>query len=177
MLQTFKDNLADATSKEEETKASFDKLMESKKAELEGSQKALTELVGESGARGMAKEDAQQEVDDLKAQIEADEGFIKDTEESHKLKLEEWKERKKLRTLEVASINKAISILHSDDARDTMKSSFDSQGYLLLQRSSVSAVRQRASEVVRRAGKVAQDSRLSVLGMRVLLQEDTLTKF
>merc|ERR1719272_1741122 len=171
MLQTFKDNLADATSKEEETKASFDKLMESKKAELEGSQKALTELVGESGARGMAKEDAQQEVDDLKAQIEADEGFIKDTEESHQLKLEEWKERKKLRTLEVASINKAISILHSDDARDTMKSSFESQGYLLLQKSAVSKLRQQASLAVRRAGLAAKDPRLAALAMQVLLQQ------
>merc|ERR1719191_1528258 len=171
MLQTFKDNLADATAKEKESKATFDKLMASKGDELEGAQTALTDMTKENGLRGMAKEDAQQEVDDLKAQIEADEGFIKDTEEAHKVKLAEWKERKKLRKLEIASINKAISILHSDDARDTFKSSFESQGYLLLQKSAVSALRQQASAVVRKAGVAAKDPRLASLAMQVLLQQ------
>merc|ERR1719261_8128 len=123
MLQTFKDNLADATAKEKEAKAAYDKLMASKKDELGTAEEALTDGKKEGAARGMAKDEAQQEVDDLKAQIEA-----------HEIKLEEWKERKKLRKLEIASINKAIAILNSDDARDTMKKSFESQGYLLLQK-------------------------------------------
>merc|ERR1719198_1970515 len=155
MLQTFKDNLADATAKEKEAKAAYDKLMASKKDELDTAETALTDMTKESGMRGMKKDEAQQEVEDLKAQIEADEGYIKDTEESHKIKLEEWKERKKLRKLEIASINKAIAILNSDDARDTMKSSFESQGYLLLQKSALSAARQRVSAILRQAGTVA----------------------
>merc|ERR1719160_1723896 len=171
MLQTFKDNLADATAKEKEAQATYDKLMGSKGKELEGAQTALTDMTKENGARGMAKEDAQQEVEDLKAQIEADEGFIKDTEEAHAIKLAEWKERKKLRKLEIASINKAISILHSDDARDTFKKSFESQGYLLLQKSAVSALRQQASAVVRQVGAAAKDPRLASLAMQVLLQQ------
>merc|ERR1719487_1031046 len=171
MLQTFKDNLADATAKEKEAQATYDKLMGSKGKELEGAQTALTDMTKENGARGMAKEDAQQEVEDLKAQIEADEGFIKDTEESHAVKMSEWKERKNLRKLEIASINKAISILHSDDARDTFKKSFESQGYLLLQKSAVSALRQQASAIVRQAGLAAKDPRLASLAMQVLLQQ------
>merc|ERR1719515_124492 len=43
----------------------------------------------------------------------------------------EWKERKRLRTEEIASIEKAIAILTSDEARDTMSSSYESQGNLL----------------------------------------------
>merc|ERR1719456_374600 len=126
--------------------------MASKKDELSTAEDALTDGKKEGAARGMAKDEAQQEVDDLKAQIEADEGYIKDTEEAHKIKLEEWKERKKLRKLEVASINKAISILHSDDARDTFKSSFKSQGYLFLQKSALSKLQQQASATIRRVG-------------------------
>merc|ERR1719146_536060 len=103
-----------------EAKAAYDKLMGSKKDELGTAETALTDGNKEGSARGMAKDEAQQEVDDLKAQIEADEGYIKDVTEAHAIKLEEWKERKKLRKLEVASINKAIAILNSDDARDTM---------------------------------------------------------
>merc|ERR1719159_2086287 len=171
MLQTFKDNLADATAKEKEAKANYDKLMTSKKDELGTAEGALTDGNKEGNARNMAKDEAQQEVDDLKAQIEADEGYIKDTEEAHAIKLEEWKERKKLRKLEIASINKAIAILNSDDARDTMKSSFESQGYLLLQKSALSKLRKQASAAVRRAGIVANDPRLQALAMSVLLQQ------
>merc|ERR1719230_2556079 len=171
MLQTFQDNLADATKKEKEAKAAYDKLMASKKDELDTAETALTDMTKEGSMRGMKKEEAQQEVDDLKAQIEADEGYIKDTEEAYKLKMEEWKERKKLRKLEVASINKAISILHSDDARDTFKKSFKSQGYLLLQKSAVSNLRQQASAAIRRAGLSAQDPRLAVLAMQLSLQQ------
>merc|ERR1719191_1150733 len=171
MLQTFKDNLADATAKEKESKATFDKLMASKGDELEGAQTALTDMTKENGLRGMAVEDAQQEVEDLKAQIEADEGYIKDTEEAYQAALKAYKERKKLRKAEIASINKAISILHSDDARDTFKKSFESQGYLLLQKSAVSALRQQASAVVRKAGTAAKDPRLASLAMQVLLQQ------
>merc|ERR1719183_2754204 len=51
MLQTFKDNLADATAKEEEAQATYEKLMASKKSELETAEKALTDQTKESGAR------------------------------------------------------------------------------------------------------------------------------
>merc|ERR1711904_511980 len=116
--------------------------------ELKTNQEALTSGEKEGSARGMAKEDAEKEVEDLKAQIEADTGYIADTEKALATKKEEWKERKKLRTLEIKSINDAIAILNSDEARDTMKSSFKSQGYLLLQKSSKSVVRQRASAML-----------------------------
>merc|ERR1719160_996449 len=171
MLQTFKDNLADATAKEKEAKAAYEKLMGSKKDELGTAEEALTDGNKEGSARNMAKDEAQQEVDDLKAQIEADEGYIKDTEEAYGIKMEEFKERKKLRKLEVASINKAIAILNSDDAKDTFNKSFKSQGYLLLQKSALSKLRQQASAAVRRAGIVANDPRLQALAMQVLLQQ------
>jgi len=171
MLQTFKDNLADAETKEKNAKESFDTLMASKKDELDSAETALTDQTKESGMRGQAKEDAQQEVDDLKAQIEADTGYIADTEKALADMKGAWKERKKLRTLEIASINKAIAILDSDDARDTMKSSMKSQGYLLLQKSSKSALRQRVSAMLRQASAAAKDPRLASLAMKVLLQQ------
>jgi len=171
MLQTFKDNLADATAKEKEAKANYDKLMGTKKDELGTAEEALTDGNKEGSARNMAKDEAQQEVDDLKAQIEADEGYIKDTEEAYGIKMEEFKERKKLRKLEIASINKAIAILSSDDAKDTFNKSFKSQGYLLLQKTARSKQQKQASAIVRRAGIVAKDPRLQALAMQVLLQQ------
>merc|ERR1711959_350720 len=80
MKMTFEDNLEEAKDKEKEAKKSYDALMESKGKELDTAQSALTDLAGEGGARGLAKEESQQEVDDLSAQVEADSGFISDTE-------------------------------------------------------------------------------------------------
>merc|ERR1719487_1955136 len=146
MLQTFTDNLADATAKEEE--------------ELEAAQKALNDMTKEGSARALSKDEAQQEVDDLKAQIQADSGFMADTQAAHKTKLEEWKKRKELRTGEIAAINEAIGILNSDEARDTMKKSFKSSGYLLFQKSAKSKLAQKAMAVIRQAGMKSKDSRL-----------------
>jgi len=170
MLQTFEDNLKDARKKEQDAAAAHEKLMGSKKDELEGAQTALTDGEKEGSARGMAKEDAQKEVEDLTTQIKDDEGFIAATQDALNAQMEAFKERKKLRTLEIASINKAIAILNSDEARDTMKSSFKSQGYLLLQKSAKSAVRQQVSSMLRQVGTSAKDPRLNSLAMTVLMQ-------
>lgn len=168
MLQTFKENLEDAEKKEASSAESHKQLKASKTTELEGSEQALAEGDKEGTARNVAKGDAKQELEDLEAQVKADERYIKETEKALKEQKEAWKERKKLRTLEIASINKAIAILNSDDARDTMKSSFKSQGYLLLQKSATYAVKQRASAVLRQVGTLAKDPRLTSL--TVLLQ-------
>merc|ERR1719456_2119815 len=114
------------------------------------------------------------EKEDLEAQVKADEGYIADTEAALADMKGQWKERKKLRTLEIASINKAIAILNSDEARDTMKSSFKSQGYLLLQKSSKSVVRQRASAMLTQLGTKAKDPRLKKLTMLVQAAEGPL---
>merc|ERR1719191_878297 len=69
----------------------------------------------------------------LKTQVENDEKYIAETEEAYATQLEEYKARKNTRMEEIAAINKAIAVLRSDDARDTFKKSFESQGYLFLQ--------------------------------------------
>jgi len=170
MLQTFKDNLADATKKEKEALENYERLSKSKGAQLSDAQKALTDGEKEGAARGASKEDAEKEIEDLKAQVAADEKTIADTDEAMKTKLGEWKERKKLRTLEIASIEKAIAILDSDEARETFQSSMKSQGYLLLQKSAKSAVRDRVSSLLRQVGASAKDPRMNSLALTVLLQ-------
>merc|ERR1719191_2701782 len=172
MLQTFTDNLADATAKEEEAQSAYEKLKKSKEEELEAAQKALNDMTKEGSARALSKDEAQQEVDDLKAQIQADSGFMADTQAAHKTKLEEWKKRKELRTGEIAAINEAINILNSDEARDTMKKSFKSSGYLLFQKSTKSKLTQKAMSVIRKAGMAAKDSRLISLAIHALEPEE-----
>eukprot|EP00746_Dinoflagellata_sp_MGD_P160525 gnl/MRDRNA2_/MRDRNA2_87326_c0_seq1.p1 gnl/MRDRNA2_/MRDRNA2_87326_c0~~gnl/MRDRNA2_/MRDRNA2_87326_c0_seq1.p1 ORF type:complete len:717 (-),score=265.28 gnl/MRDRNA2_/MRDRNA2_87326_c0_seq1:8-2158(-) len=132
MLQTFEDNLVDANKKEKDTKASFAVLLESKESQLRAAQEALSAGSEEAGARALNKGEAQEEVNKLTDMVENDEKFIKQAEDAYKVKSEEWKERKRLRTAEVASITEAIGILRSDEAKDITKKSFKSQGGALL---------------------------------------------
>merc|ERR1719182_1006132 len=174
MLQTFEDNLADATKKEKDTKSSFDTLMEAKNSQLSAAQDALSGGEGEGAARTLAADEAQEEVDALTEQVSNDEKYISQAEASYADKVVEWKERKRLRTEEVASISKAIEILASDDAKDTMSSSFKSQGGFFLQEQDRNAgcQRKRATKVVHKLRDMASkhsDPRLSALAVSVRL--------
>merc|ERR1719261_228168 len=173
MLQTFEDNLADATKKEKDTKASFDTLMEAKNSQLSAAQDALSGGEGEGAARTLAADEAQEEVDALTTQVTNDEKYISQAEASYADKVVEWKERKRLRTEEIASISKAIEILASDDAKDLMASSFESQGGFFLQESNEGCSKQkRATKVVHKLRNMAtkhRDPRLSALAVAVQL--------
>merc|ERR1719311_1127195 len=173
MLQTFQDNLADAEKKEKDTKSSFDTLMGSKNSQLSAAQDALSGGEGEGAARALNAQESQDEVDALTTQVENDEKYIGQVEDSYAVKITEWKERKRLRTEEIASISKAISILASDDAKDLMSSSFKSQGGFFLQEQENAAgcsKQKRAAKVVSKLRDMAgkhSDPRLAALAVRV----------
>merc|ERR1719161_2900139 len=170
MLQTFEDNLEEATKKETATKTSFDTLMTSKNSQLSAAQDALSGGEGEGAARTLAADEAQEEVDALTTQVSNDEKYISQAEASYADKVAEWKERKRLRTEEIASISKAIEILASDDAKDTMSSSFKSQGNFFLQESGCQ--RKKATKVMHKLRAMATkhgDPRLSALAVKVHL--------
>merc|ERR1719213_495773 len=137
MLQTFKDNLAEAEAAE--TKAADDskKLLKGKNDALTDKQNALRDQAGENGARGESKADSEEQVRDMSDQNTRDEGYIADTQASCATKADEWAERKRLRKEEKASIAQAIATLRSDDARDLFKKSFDSHGASFVQTSAL----------------------------------------
>lgn len=89
-----------------------------------------------------------------------------------KTKKEEWKERKLLMVGEIAAINKAISILHSDDARDLFKQSFESHGASFVQirlshRGRQQHVLKAAQNSIFDAARNAGDVRLIALSMQL----------
>merc|ERR1719235_859973 len=133
MLKTFEDNLEEATAAEEKAAADFDALMTAKKEQLSTAKQALLDKSGEKGARGEALATSKEEKKDLEGQNERDAGYLADTKSTCETRAKEWDERKKLRAEEIAAIQEAIGILHSDDARDTFKKSFDSQGLFFTQ--------------------------------------------
>merc|ERR1719507_1304449 len=136
--------------------------MKSKGDELAAAEEALEKMEKENGARGMSKAETKEEIDMLTSQVEADTKYIKQVQDTLAEKKEEWKWRQELRLKEQEAISKAISILHSDDARDLFKKSFESQGYLFLQEKSSSQMhsQQNAVQFLEKAAAVSKDARL-----------------
>merc|ERR1719198_887050 len=108
----------------------------------------------------MSKEDSETERDALKTQIDNDNKYIEQTAADLETKKAEWKDRQALRTGEIAAINKAIAILHSDDARDLFKSSLKSQSFLQLKSQSKSSA---VMQILNRASTLSGDKRLAKL--------------
>jgi len=182
MLQTFEDNLADAKKTEKAALDSFKKLSGSKKDQLTAAQEALSGGEGEGAARALSMEESKEEVDALTTQVSNDEKYISQAEASYADKVAEWKERKRLRTEEIASISKAIEILASDDAKDTMSSSFKSQGNFFLQDSDEEgrcSPRRRGHKAITKLREGAQqhsDARLAELAVSVAVEMGTSSK-
>jgi hypothetical protein len=165
MRDTFANNLNEAIAAEKKAAADFDALMTAKKDQLSTAKQALLDKTGEKGARAEALATSEEELKDLQGQNDRDRGYVADTEATCKERAEQWSERKRLRAEEIAAINEAIGILRSDDARDTFKKSFDSQGFFFTQidetRHVVHAKRSKALSLVRELAKNTKDERIA----------------
>jgi hypothetical protein len=179
MHQTFSINLKDARAKEADADAEYDKLSKAKQGQLDAARDALNKMEGENGAKGMSKQESQDEVDALKQQVKDDSKFIGQTERALAQKKKSWKVRSDLRAGELAAISKAIYILHNDDARDLFKKSFDSQ-FLQVEQTSHKVMAHRAetaSMALQDAAKRSGDRRLLALVVAFAGPKSVKTKF
>lgn len=175
LLETFTTNLKEATAKEVEAQKNYDELMKAKTEQKEAAQEALIKMEKENGARGMSKNEATEEVNALKEQVKNDKKYIEQVTKQVEEKKTEWKDRMALRSAELGAISKAISILHSDDARDLFKKSFKSQGYFFLQTSSHQQ-RGIAASTLRQAAKDSKDNRLILLASSLANKKSHFTE-
>merc|ERR1719331_3654363 len=125
MLDAFKANLNNTEAVETKAVADFDSLMGAKNGQLDTAKNALLDKSEETGARATALSDSKEEKEDKESQNDRDEGFVSETKAACSTKADEWAARTKLRNEEIIAISEAIQIIHSDDARDLMKKSFD----------------------------------------------------
>jgi len=167
---TFTESLSEAEQKENAAQAAYNTLKGSKEGMLNKADQALVDMVAEHGARALTKSEAQAEVDALGAQITADNRFISETQTSYNAKQQEWSNRERLRQMEIAAISEAIAVLHSDDARDTFKTSYsfvqarqevDGNGHLL--RATRLAT---ATSTLQKLASASGDARLSLLAVK-----------
>jgi len=179
LLAQFKDAKAEGKAKEDQAVQIFTKLDDSLNEQLTVAMDALDAAAAEQGAKGLTLEQVDAEIEALKKQIELDTKWIAQTQGQLNDMKAEYKDRKALRAGELEAIGKAIATLHSDDARDTFRQSYESQGYLqkskrgvlLLQTSQTSMARKGAGEVLRSAASKSGDRRLLALVMRTALEQ------
>mmetsp|Transcript_115339 Transcript_115339/g.200134 ORF Transcript_115339/g.200134 Transcript_115339/m.200134 type:complete len:747 (-) Transcript_115339:13-2253(-) len=166
LLSTFTANLNEATAKEATALEEYNTLKGAMDQQLANSKEALTKMEKENGAKTLSRAEASDEISALETQIENDNKYISETQQSMDTKTSEWKDRSKIRADEIEAINKAISILFNDDKRDLFKKSFASQGYAFLQLRLSAAERahavlvSKAMQLIAQAGHAARDERL-----------------
>lgn len=171
MHDTFSQNLEDAEANEQKALDDYTELKDAKTDQLTTAEDALGKQDGENGAKAMSKEDAETERDALTTQRTNDEGFIEATATDLKTKKGEWKDRQLLRAGEIEAINKAVSILHSDDARDMFKSSLKSQSFLQVTATSKVAS---AGSILATAAKRTGDKRMAALAKSLQTPNDSM---
>merc|ERR1712196_449727 len=113
--------------------------------------------------------DAAQELADTTAQMKEDTKFFDEMTVACKAKADEWGERSRLRTEEIAGINKALEVLTSDEARalfnKSIKPGFET--FLQLDDESESSPRIRAFKALKRQATKSHSLRLAALAATV----------
>jgi len=119
MYDTFTSQLESANADEAGKQKSYEELMATKSQELATLQSTLENKQTTLGETSKTLADSQEEKAATQAQLDDDEAFFEDTKEACKSKADAWAERSRLRTEELAGINKAVEILTSDEAQAT----------------------------------------------------------
>jgi len=127
MKSKFGVYLSELEEKEATDLANYNELHTAKTAELDEAKTAMTNMEEENAARRKAKNEAEDEKTDLEDNNTADRDFKTETQTTCDDKKTEFETRETARNEEQEAIQEAISILRSDDARDTFKKSFNSQ--------------------------------------------------
>merc|ERR1719453_2154814 len=113
----------------------YEELMATKKSELETLTSNLGKKTTQMGEDTKELSESNIERDETEVQLADDTEFFQEAKEACRTKANNWAKRTKLRSEELAGIEKAEAILNSDDAKDT----FGKANEFLLQRGQQSA--------------------------------------
>merc|ERR1719261_716762 len=145
----------------------FEELTATKDSELATLKATLEKKKETLGEDTKTMTDSEVERDETQAQLKADEKFFEETKSACKAKADDWAERSRLRTEELAGINKAIEILTSDEAQAT----FGRATSMLLQSSqthkSASPAKAKAYQTLKTVAKKHHSLRMAAMAAMV----------
>jgi len=114
MYEAFTTSLEKANGEEADKQKAFEELMATNNKELETMELSLEKEELDQSDKRKKLADAKVDLDDTKAQLNADEFFFAETKTSCKIKAQEWSERSRLRTEELNGIRMGIKLLSSE---------------------------------------------------------------
>merc|ERR1719438_83243 len=149
MKETFESNLSASQKEEQQNQAAYEELKAAKLAEIKAGQEQVDKKTDELAATDEKLANDKQDREDTTNTMEADEAFLADLKEKCKQTDQEFEQRQKTRTEEIAAVSEALKFLNSDDAHDLFSRTFN-----FVQVSSGSdAKRQAASAVLEKAAQ------------------------
>merc|ERR1719158_1547971 len=163
MYDTFTSQLEAANADESGKQKSYEELMATKSSELATLKTTLENKQTTLGETSKNLADSEEEKASTQKQLDDDEAFFEDAKEQCKAKADAWAERSRLRTEELAGINKAVEILTSDEASAT----FGRATSMFLQTSSESEPRGKAYRALKNVARKYHSLRLAALAATV----------
>jgi hypothetical protein len=169
MHDSFQRDLADAIEEEKAKQADYDSLMKTKREDEVLLKSTLTKKDTSEGDDTKGLADANTEREETQAQLKTDEALLETTTTSCKAKANEWAERSRLRSEELAGINEAIDILTSPDAMAT----FATADSTFVQTRSVQtdSSQTKAYNILKDTASKTQNVRLAMLASKVYTGE------
>ena len=168
LLEQMTEDLSDTEKKELQEKEDAKALLSELKAQLDEAEKMLMSKEMALAENGKLLTDAKENMADAETSLDADSKFLKQVIEMCGQMDTHFEERIKTRNLELSAIGEALKMLTADDARDLFTSTLGSFVQLRSLRR-VRSARERASDVLRKAGSKSKDTQLIALSTSVAL--------
>merc|ERR1719335_1586349 len=163
MYDTFSMNLEKATEVEAVAQKNYESLIGVKENEMATLMDARKKKEGEKADAEKDLADNSQELDDTTKQMKADTIFFDETKAACQAKADEWAERVRARTEEMAGINKALEILTSDDAKALFNKSIKPGKETFLQIDAESQPQNKAYKTLKEHAPKAKSLRLAAI--------------
>merc|ERR1719387_3154747 len=167
MKESFESNLATAQKDEEEATTQYAQLKKAKTEEIAAAENLVDTKTVEKAEQLEKNAQGKEDQEDTRVALKADTAFLGDL----KLKCQnadaDYEARVKIRNEELAAVSDTINILAGDDSKDQFNKSFDFVQTSLQRRANKG--RDRAAEVLRKAGKQLRSPKLMILASSMRL--------
>jgi len=167
MYDTFSMNLEKSTEIEAVAYKNYESLMGVKGNEMAQLAKERLEKEGKKAAAEEEQAQTQATYDETDKQLKEDTVFFDDTKAACTAKADEWSERVRARTEELAGIEKALEILTGDDARALFNKAIKPGMETFLQTDIMSSPRQKVYEKLKSGAAKAKSLRLLAIAAQV----------
>merc|ERR1719482_168571 len=125
MKESFETNLAAAQKTEASQAQAFADLKTAKESEIAAGQEQVEAKTTELGSADQGNAQSKLDLEDTEATLASDIKFLADLKDKCANMDQEYEERPKTRTLEMAAVSKALEFLSSDEAHELFTKTFN----------------------------------------------------